>query len=92
MNKITTYKGHKWIHFKNGLTLSIYNGYGSYSENHFNLKVINKRIIRTNDCEIALTRNNKFVTKVYLISEDDVIGYVIKKELKEIIRKLRKLK
>lgn len=87
---ITTYKGHKHLHFKNECILSIYNGFGSYSENHFNYEVRDKLIIRTKKCEIAILRNGYFITNNILKNGDDVKGYVDKKELKEIIKKVRK--
>ena len=33
--KIRTEMGHFWITFENGYTLSVFNGYGSHTENHF---------------------------------------------------------
>lgn len=32
---IQTDKGHCWLTFENGYMVSIFNGFGSYSENHF---------------------------------------------------------
>ena len=86
---IITFKGHKWIKFKNGITLSIYNGFGSYSENHFNYKVRNKLIVISKDCEIAILRNGFFITDNILNGSGEVKGYVNKKELKEIVRKIK---
>lgn len=39
---ISTSYGHCWITFENGYTISIFNGFGSYSENHFNHKLFDK--------------------------------------------------
>ena len=86
---ITTFKGHKHLHFKNGCILSVFNGFGSYSENHFNHKVRNKLIIKTKTCEIAILRNNIFITNNILGNGEDVKGHVDKKELKTIIKKIR---
>lgn len=36
--KVRTEMGHFWITFENGYTLSVFNGYGSHTENHFKLK------------------------------------------------------
>ena len=33
--KVRTEMGHFWITFDNGYTLSVFNGYGSHTENHF---------------------------------------------------------
>ena len=33
--KIRTEMGHFWITFENGYTLSVFNGYGSHTENNF---------------------------------------------------------
>lgn len=87
---ITTFRGHKWIDFKNGYTLSIFNGFGSYSENHFNFEVRDKLIIKTKNCEIAIMYKNKYVTDSILHC-GDVKGYVDKEELKEIIKKVKEL-
>ena len=86
---IITIKGHRWITFKNGCTLSIFNGFGSYSENHFNYDVRNKKLIRTKNCEIAILRNNNFITRNILGIDEDVKGYVNKKELNEVIKKIK---
>ncbi len=32
---LKTDKGHFWLTFKNGYTISVFNGFGSYSENHY---------------------------------------------------------
>lgn len=87
---IATFKGHKRIYFYNGCVLSIFNGFGSYSEKHFDYKVKDKLFIRTKTCEIAILRNNQFITRNVLNIDSDVKGYVDKKELKEIIEKVRK--
>ena len=95
---ITTIKGHRWITFKNGYTLSIANGFGSYSENQFDYKVRDKLIVKTKYCEIAILKDGSFRTsKVLGINEkllvyDDVKGWVNKKELKEIIKKVKNYK
>lgn len=89
---IRTYKGHKHLYFKNGCDLSIFNGFGSYSENHFNYKVRDKLFISTKDCEIAIIRNGFFITNDILNNGQDVKGYVDEKELKEIIKKVKAYK
>ena len=89
---IITYKGHKRINFKNGYTISIFNGYGSYSENHFNIKVRDKLIIKTKNCEIGIIYANNLVTNNILQCGDSVKGYINKKELKEIIKKVKEIK
>lgn len=88
---ITTFRGHKWINFKNGYTLSIFNGFGSYSENHFNFEIRDKLIIRTKNCEVGISYKNKLVTDSVLQCGDSVKGYVDKEELKEIIKKVKEL-
>lgn len=89
--KIRTKCGHKFIAFSNGYIVSIFNGYGSYTENKFNLKSIKRKFIKTKYCEVAVIYNQTFVTKKVLDSSEDVEGYVTKKKLKEIIKKVRKL-
>lgn len=39
---IQTSYGQFKITFKNGYTISVVNGYGSYSENHYNQKLLKK--------------------------------------------------
>ena len=89
---ITTIRGHRHITFKNGCVLSIFNGFGSYSENHFNFKARNKWLMRTKDCEIAVLRNDFFITRNVLKCSNDVMGYVDKRKLKRIIKKVKKYK
>ena len=100
--KIVTDKGHFWITFDNGYTLSIFNGFGSYSDNHYNQKYhyptsekqmieyMNKRIESTN-CEIAIiSPENNMITDDILQCGDCVKGYVDINELIEIINKVNK--
>ena len=102
--KIITDKGHCWITFDNGYTLSIFNGFGSYSDNHYNNKYIlyptneeekikycNQRI-ESNNCEIAIiSPNGNFITDDILQCGDSVKGYVDINELIEIINKVNNL-
>lgn len=87
---IITFKGHKWIKFKNGITLSIFNGFGSYSVNHYNWEARNKLIVISKTCEIAILRNGFFITNDILNNGDEVKGHVNKKELKGIIKLIKK--
>lgn len=100
---IITDKGHCWITFDNGYTLSIFNGYGSYSDNHFNRKYsyptneketieyVNNRV-ESNDCEIAIINpEQNMITNDILECGDSVKGYVSVAELIEIINKVSKL-
>lgn len=95
--KIKTDKGHFWITFSNGYTLSVFNGYGSYSDNHHNGKYMypmseeeliryNNIKIESNECEIAIiSPDGNLVTENYLDTNDSVKGYVDINELIEII-------
>lgn len=89
---IVTYKGHRKRKFKNGYTVSIFNGFGSYSENHFNYDVRDNLIFITKTCEVAIIFHGQFVTKNHLDCCDSVKGYVDKQELKRIIKMVKKLK
>ena len=87
--------GHCWLTFENGYKVSIFNGYGSYSENHFReglLHIPEFSSVDSKDCEIAIIYNNKFVTRKYVECNDDVKGYVSADELAEIIYKVRNIK
>lgn len=101
---IKTDKGHFWITFDNGYTLSVFNGYGSYSDNHYNNKYIlyptneeetvkycNQKI-ESKDCEIAIINaQGDLITNDILQCGDSVKGYVGVKELLEIINIVSKL-
>lgn len=86
---IVTKEGHKKIRFENGCVLSIFNGYGSYSENQYKIKLIDKKIIMSKYCEIAILKDNEFITDKILHNGDYVQGYVNLKELKQIIKKIK---
>jgi len=103
--KLITDKGHCWITFDNGYTLSIFNGYGSYSDNHFNNRYIiypsNDREIdkyvtqkvESSNCEIAIINSDgDLITNDILQCDDSVKGYVDINELVEIINKVNNLK
>lgn len=91
--------GHCWIFFENGYTLSIINGFGSYSENHDNFEkewqITDHRDILANwessDVEIAIIKDGKFVTSDVLDNNYDVEGYVKVEELTEIIEKIKEM-
>lgn len=88
-------KGHFRLTFENGYTISIINGFGSHSENHFNrnlLSISNFDSIDSQDCEIAVIYNEKFVTKKFVECDDDVKGYVSADELADIIYRVRNKK
>lgn len=92
---IQTSFGHTWIGFDNGYTVSIFNGYGSYTENHFNHDLIAEekqpgaRCI-TKTCEVAiLAKDLGFATKTFIPEAgDDVVGNVTPAELASIITKV----
>lgn len=91
---IRTDKGHFYITFDNGYILSIFNGFGSYSENHFNHELHKTHEylpIASKDCEIAIIYEGELVTNNVLQCGDNVKGYVTPNELVEIINKVSKL-
>lgn len=88
-------KEHFQLTFENGYTISIINGFGSHSENHFNrnlLSISNFDSIDSKDCEIAIIYNNEFVTEKFVECGDDVKGYVGADELADIIYRVRNKK
>ena len=97
--KITTAIGHCWIDFDNGYKLSIFNGFGSYSENHMNFeqhtKILKDKDLlsrwESKDVEVAIIKDGKFVTSEILDVEDDIKGYVSVEELIEIINKVKNI-
>lgn len=94
---ITTDNGNFQITFNNGYKLSIFNGFGSYSENRYKRDLLEKQIddnydcISSENCEIAIIKNGKFVTDSILNSGDSVKGYVDVDELIEIINLVNNL-
>ena len=85
---IGTDKGRVWITFNNGYTISIINGYGSYSENRYKSELIATpefASIDSKDCEVAIVYKGEFVTNDFLNCGDSVKGYVRPDELAEII-------
>lgn len=102
--KLITDKGHCWITFENGYTLSIFNGFGSYSDNHYNnkyflcptndketMEYVNQKV-ESSDCEIAIiSPEGNMITNDILLCGDSVKGYVNINELVEIINKVNSL-
>lgn len=103
--KLVTDKGHFWVTFDNGYTLSVFNGYGSYSDNHYNnnyilypsndkeaIKYVNQKVESSN-CEIAIINSNgDLITNDILHCDDSVKGYVDINELVKIINIVSNLK
>ena len=99
---ISTTYGHTWITFENGYTVSIFNGFGSYSENHFNHKLFEKYQQHINPlddscdsktAEIAITyKDLGFCTSTFIETNDSVIGYVSPEELVDILVKVKEAK
>ncbi len=79
---IRTEGGHFWITFENGYTLSVFNGFGSYTENHNDLEkwteILDKRNVFANSWESTLFEiailgsNGEFKTQEVLKNDDDV--------------------
>ena len=94
---ISTSYGHFWITFENGYTISIFNGFGSYSENHFNHKLFEKMQnldfqdqCDSRDCEIAIIHKELgLVTRNFIDSEDSVKGYITPDEIPEVMKKVK---
>ena len=94
---ISTSFGHCWIKFENGYTISIFNGPGSYSENHFNHKLFEKMRdldfqdkCDSKDCEVAILHDKLgFCTRTFIDSADSVIGYITPDELPELMQKVK---
>lgn len=92
---IQTDKGHFLLTFKNGYTISVFNGVGSYSENHFKKELFNTADLAftdSEDCEIAIIYNGALVTRNFIECNDDVKGYVSADELADIIYTVKNFK
>ena len=89
-----TSSGHIRMTFDNGYTVSIFNGFGSYTENHFKVKYadLEKNMdVYSNHVEIAIQKDGKFVTKKVLGTPDDVEEMVTIDELMEILNKVQRI-
>lgn len=88
---ILTDKGHFKITFKNGYTVSVINGFGSYSQNHFNTDLLSDTLIPivSQDCEIAILYEGYYVTRKFLEVHNDVYGYIRPEEVADIIYKIK---
>ena len=89
---ISTRFGGFQIKFVNGYTISVFNGYGSYSENQFkdeifetlrDLKIGDECVSK--DCEVAIIYKNKFCTNKFIETDDRVKGYISADELADLI-------
>lgn len=92
---IQTDKGHCWLTFENGYTISIFNGYGSYSENHFkqDLRQIPEfASVDSKHCEIAVIYDGIFCTNTFIETDDSVKGWVTADELADVIYKVKNFK
>lgn len=85
--------------FSNGYTLSCINKFGSYTENHFNIKK-EKELMNKGNCmfdswesktiEIAIIKDNRFVTRD-IIECDDEVKTVDMEEFIQILEKVNNL-
>lgn len=98
---IVTEGGHFWITFDNGYTLSCFNGFGSYTENHTAIKKWRKIFMEKNlyenrweskTIEIAiLNKQGELVTKDIINNDDNVLTVGVN-ELVKVINIVNKLK
>ena len=91
---IKTDKGHCWLTFENGYTISIFNGFGSYSDNHFKQEVRQTPEFVSVDskyCEVAVSYKGTFCTSRFIECDngDSVKGYVSADELADLIIKVK---
>lgn len=93
---IITTRGHFWITFDNGYTVSVFNDYGSYSDNHFNKELAKtffygKNVeVSSNTCEVAITYKDFGLVNPFHW-DDNVKGNVTPRELLEIMNEVSKL-
>ena len=98
--KIRTEMGHFWITFENGYILSVFNGYGSHTENRFAIEK-HQNILKSNLifegwgselAEIAIFNEiGDFVTQD-IIDSDDSVKTVDVNELVKIINIVNNLR
>lgn len=89
--RIKTESGHFWIEYDNGYTLSVFNGYGSHTENHFPdmtiIDALRQKSWESETVEIAIFYNGKMITDTYL-GVDDSVATVDLPELLKIMYEL----
>ena len=94
--KITIGSGHFWLDFRNGYTLSVFNGYGSHTENNFKVdkwnKIVENRDIfsswTSEEVEIAILNEERDLITNDILHCGDSVDTV---DLKELIEKLNML-
>lgn len=100
---LKTEGGHFWITFENGYTLSAFNGYGSYTENHYAIEKWKKIFMSDKPnpyenywesklVEIAILNKNGDLVTQDIIESDDSVKTVDINELIEVINKVNNLK
>lgn len=92
---IQTDKGHCWLTFENGYKISIFNGYGSYSENHFKTElrhIPEFASVDSKNCEIAILYDGIFCTDKFIETDDSVKGWITADELADIIYRVKNFK
>lgn len=92
---IQTDKGHCCLTFENGYKISIFNDYGSYSENRFKQDLISIpefASVDSKDCEIAVIYDDIFCTNTFIETDDSVKGWVTADELADVIYKVKNFK
>ena len=84
------------IKFENGYTISIFNGFGSYSENYFNTKLREKMAnlnftdsCISKDCEVAVIYEDIYCTDKFIETDDSVKGYISADKLADLIKKVK---
>lgn len=92
---LRTEAGHFWIRFDNGYEISVFNGYGSHTENHFGNgasieECLNKKFWESETAEIGIFKDNALITDKFL-NHDDLVKTVDLKELIQIINMLNNM-
>ena len=98
--KIRTEMGHFWITFENGYTLSVFNGYGSHTENNFAFEkqknIIGNKLIyegwESELIEVAILNQDGDLITQNIIESDDSVKTIDVNELIEIINKVNNIK
>lgn len=91
----TRFGGFK-ITFENGYTISVINGYGSYSENHFKKEIFETMqnlkfddTCKSKNCEVAVIYEDIFCTDKFIETDDSVKCYISADELADLIIKVK---
>lgn len=84
-----TSSGHFHIKFENGYEISLFNGFGSYTDN-LSVETDENEPVYSKYIELAIIKDGYFCTRDFVLTEnDDVLAMVTSREVANIIFKVK---